>query len=299
MKKTAIFYIVLAGVLWGTSGIFVHFLAPLGFTSLQMTTARGLVSFLCVAVYVLIKDPSLLRVRPSELLLYTGIGLGLFFCCSLYYTSMQMTSVSTAVILLYASPVYVMIVSVLFLGEKLTRIKFGALIGITVGCCLVSGIIGGLKFDLLGIVAGFFSGVAYAAYNIFTKLSASRKCNTVSTLFYSFLVMVILALSVSHPVQMLHTIAEQPAVSLPLLIGLGILTFILPYLLYTLSLKELPAGVASALSIIEPMSATIFSVVLFHEKTDIFSFIGIVLILVSVFLLARGENKADESHSSS
>ena len=55
-------YIILAGVLWGTSGIFVHYLAPLGFTSYQMTATRAIVSFLCILTYVLCRNRSLLRI---------------------------------------------------------------------------------------------------------------------------------------------------------------------------------------------------------------------------------------------
>ena len=74
---------------------------------------------------------------------------------------------------------------------------------------------------------------------------------------------------------------------MPLLIGMGICTCVIPYFLYALSMKELSAGTASALGIIEPMAATVYSVVLFREKLDAFSGAGIVLILASVFLLGK------------
>ena len=47
MKKRAFTFVILASILWGTSGLFVYALSPLGFTSAQMTFARGSVSFLC------------------------------------------------------------------------------------------------------------------------------------------------------------------------------------------------------------------------------------------------------------
>lgn len=50
-------------------------------------------------------------------------------------------------------------------------------------------------------------------------------------------------------------------------------------------------GAGSALSIIEPMSATIFSVILFDEKLGVFSVIGIVLILGAVYLIGKHEDK--------
>ena len=56
MKNKAFLFIILAGILWGTSGIFVHYLAPLGFTSMQMTATRASVSFLCMLGYVLVRN---------------------------------------------------------------------------------------------------------------------------------------------------------------------------------------------------------------------------------------------------
>lgn len=291
MKTKAFIYIIVAGILWGTSGIFVHYLAPYGFTSLQMTAVRGLVSFICMAVYALLRDKRLFKIKPQELLFFVGIGVMLFLTASLYYTAMQMTSVSTAVVLMYMAPVYVMIFSVLFLGERFSKLKFVSVAGMLVGCCLVSGIIGGAKFHVVGLILGLLSGLTYAAYNILTKIAIRRGSNAISVTVYSFFVMTLVALCVSSPWQIVTTASKSPLATVPLLIGLGVVTFVMPYLLYTLSMRELPAGTASALSIIEPMAATVFSVVLFDEKLSVATVIGIVLILGAVFLLGKAENK--------
>lgn len=292
MKKKAFVYIVLAGLLWGTSGIFVHYLAPYGFSSLQMTFVRALVSFLCLGTYALIRDRSIFRVTWKQLLLCIGVGAGIFLTASCYFTSMQMTSVSTAVVLMYTAPVYVTVISVLFMGERMSKLKLIAVICIMIGCVLVSGVVTGLKFDLMGIIIGVFSGIAYAAYNILTKLALQQGCKPATTTVYSFAAMAVIAALVCQPGQIADYAAAAPTVTVPLLVGMGICTCVMPYVLYTLSMKELSAGTASALGIIEPMAATVYSVVLFREELDIFSGAGIVLILISVFLLGKAEDKA-------
>ena len=87
MKK-AFLYIILAGIFWGTSGIFVHYLAPYGFSSLQMTFVRGAVSFIGMLLYVLICRRRALRVRALDLLCCVFIGITLFLTGSCYFTSM-------------------------------------------------------------------------------------------------------------------------------------------------------------------------------------------------------------------
>ncbi len=288
-KKLSFAFIVLAGIGWGTSPIFVHYLAPYGFTSQQMTAVRGTVSFLCMLAYALISNRKLFRIKVKDLLLCAVIGTTLFGSAFCYYTAMQMTSASTAVVLMYTAPIYVMLFSVLFLGERFSKSKLAALIMMLLGCCLVSGIITGLKFNILGILVGILTSFVYAAYNILTKVSMQRKLNAITVTLYSFMFMSIIALSICKPAALIANVVSAPLPTVPLCIGLAVLTFVMPFFLFTWSMKHLPAGIASALSVVEPMAATIFSAVLFLEIPDIPSIIGIVLILAAVYLLGRSE----------
>ena len=185
--------------------------------------------------------------------------------------------------------ILVMIFSVAFLGEKLTKIKAVSVVSMLVGCCLVSGIVGGLKFHIGGILLGLLSGICYSAYNILTKIAMQKKCHAMTTTVYNSLFMAIIALCVCEPAKIVTNAAQKPLFLVPMMIALGVVTFVLPYFLYTLALKELPAGTASALSIVEPMSATVFGVVLFRESMSVASVIGVALILAAVFLLSREE----------
>jgi len=286
MKKTAFIYICLAGILWGTSGIFVHYLTPLGLSTVQLSAIRGTVSFIAMAIFALIKDKTLFKRSPKEIIAFFFVGLTLFLTATLYYTSMTMTSVSTAVVLMYTAPVYVTVFSVARLGERLTPMKAISIVAMLVGCCFVSGLIGGLKFNLIGILLGIGSGVTYAAYNILTKVTIEKGSPAESVTVYGFLFMMVIALLVSQPQKIVSVAISDPLPALPLMIGLGIFTFVLPYFLYTLSMRSLPAGTASALGIIEPMAATLFSVILFDEALDVFAIIGIVLILAATVALA-------------
>ena len=170
MKK-AFLFIVFAGILWGTSGIFVHYLAPFGFSALQMTAMRGVVSAISMSIYACLKDRALFRVSGKHLLLFAMSGIAMYVTASSYYASMQLTSISTAVVLMYSAPIFIMAYSVAFLGEKLTKLKAICVICMLVGCCLVSGIIGGLRFHFGGILLGLLAGISYSAYNIFTKIA--------------------------------------------------------------------------------------------------------------------------------
>ena len=64
MKNKSYMYIILAGLLWGTSGIFVNLLVTYGFTALQLTFFRGAVSF--VKVFFGFECPLDIGISPAS-----------------------------------------------------------------------------------------------------------------------------------------------------------------------------------------------------------------------------------------
>ena len=290
MKSKAFILVILAGVLWGTSGLFVHYLAPLGFTSIQMTAMRAGVAAVAMTLYSLIRDPSVFRIGKLELCIFALTAIGLFGTGTCYFYSMQASSISTAVVLMYMAPVYVMIFSVLFFGERLTAKKGISVLLMLAGCALVSGIAGGVTVNPSGVIMGILSGVSYGAYNILTKLSMRRGISPTKATSAVFILTAIISVCVCEPADLVTKAAANPAVTIPLILGIGVVTFILPYLLYTIAMKHLDAGTVSCLGIVEPMSATLFGVWLFSERLDVFSGAGILLILTAVILLSKNEH---------
>jgi len=289
MKKISFFYIILAGIFWGTSGIFVHYLAPMGLSSLQMTSVRGVVSAAVMLGYVFIHDRSVFKTKLRDVFSFACSGAAMYLTAACYYGAIQASSVSTAVVLMYTAPIIVMIYSVLFMDEKLTVIKGISVVSMVLGCGLVSGIVGGLKFSVMGILLGFLAGIFYSAYNILTKMQMRKKCNPVTASMYCFIFMALISMVVSNPVATVSVAVEKPIAAL-LMLGCGVCTCVLPYFLYTLALKNLPVGTAASLGIVEPLSATLFSVAFLGEKLDIYSVLGIIFIIGAVFLLSREEN---------
>ncbi len=290
MKTKALVYIILAGMLWGTSGIFVKFLTPYGFTAPQLSLIRGTISFLAMLIYTLIFNKSIMRIGLKDLIFSVFSGITLYGTATLYYSSMQMTSVATAVVLMYTAPIYVTAFSVAFLKEKNSKLKTASIALMLIGCALTSGIIGGLEFNPLGILLGVLSGIVYATYNVITKIALSRGLNPITLSLYGFLFMALTALITARPSHIFSNASQAPAVTVPLMIGLGIFTFVLPYFFYTLSMRDLPAGTASALSIIEPLAATLFSAAIFFEIPSLVSALGILLIVLATFMLGKAEN---------
>lgn len=287
MNIISIIYIVIAGLSWGTSGIFVHYLTPYGVTSAQMTLIRGFVSVLVLGVYILISKKNF-KNKKRDLPLMLGSGLFMMLTSVFYFTSMQKTSVATSVTLMYMAPIYVTCYACIFLREKLSVSKIIAVILVVLGCAFTSGIVGGLKYDLLGIIFGILSGLSYGSYSIFVKIMHRRGINVLFSLFYSYLVMSLSSMIIASPIDVIIMGSRSYVLTL-LMIGLGFFTFTLPYFLYSVGMKKLPASVASGLAVIEPLSATLYSVLLFNEKLGLFNIIGLLSIVIGVVLLSKAK----------
>lgn len=288
MKKSrAIALIIISSFMFATSVIFFRNLTPYGFTPMQLTAVRGVVSAILLLLFILVFDRKLIKVRPKDLLLYVPAGIFMFFAAFCYYTALNYTSAAVAVVLMYAAPVYVLIFSVLFLKEKMTVLKAVAVTVMLAGLVLVSGVLGGVQFSLPGVLFALAAGVFYAGYNIVAKFEMNRECNPVTAMFYCYLVMGILASLFADVPQMVQLTVQGPTMKiLLLLLGLGSITCGIPYLMYTVSLKGVPTGTASTLSLIEPMAAIVYGL-FFQEMPELTQWIGVVLILGAVFMISR------------
>lgn len=295
MHKKSLLYIALAGVLWGMTGIFVNKLKIYGFSSVQMTSVRNIVSAIAMLSYVLLTNPKGLKMNVKEIGLFVLSGAAVFFTSASYYISISMTTPATAVVLMYTAPIFVMFVSVFFMGEKLTLSKIIAVFLTFAGCGLISGIVGGGKFNLEGCLFGLCSGVCYALYNILAKIEMQRKNDAVVATTYCFITAGILGIIMGNPVEIAGYISKDVSGILPWAIGIGVLTGALPYFLYTLASKKLPASVASAMSSVEPLTAAIISFTVFGEKVGVQSVLGITVILAAVILLSRSDEKKNKT----
>lgn len=119
-------------------------------------------------------------------------------------------------------------------------------------------------------------------YSIFGKY-AVRKYSSLTITAYTFY----LALIASWPLadfdyQRLVAIDLQAIGST---LGLGLLSAVLPYLLYTKGLEQIEAGQASILATIEPFVAAAVGVIFFAEALTPVKIIGMGLIFAAIAVL--------------
>ena len=146
MKRFAVFFVLLAGTLWGCIGIFVRRYNALGLSSMQTVAVRMVIAAVLFSLFVLIYKRSLFKIRLKDIWIFIGSGVisvGLFTYC--YFSSIELSSLSVAAVLLYTAPAFVMLFSLIFFKEKMTIPQAISLVLAVWGCAVITGVIGGTR----------------------------------------------------------------------------------------------------------------------------------------------------------
>ena len=284
--------IILAGCFWGSMGIFVRRLGEYGFSSIQIVSIRVTLAALIFALTLFIKDRTGFKISLRDIPLFLGLGFGsILFFTVCYFTAITMMSLSTAAILLYTSPVWIMLMSVLFFHEKLDRRKLIALALAFAGCVLVSGI-SGEGMTLTGLLVGLGSGIGYGLYSILGTI-ALRKYSPYTVTTYTFMFAAIGSWIISKPTDMYDKFsgATEPGFLIGFSFLTALITAVIPFLAYTFGLERMEASKAGIIATIEPMVATLIGIVVFSEPLTIMSGAGILLILSAVVILNLKQKK--------
>lgn len=269
-----------------------------GLNAMEVVEVRALVTTVCLGLFLVIKKPSLFRIHWKDLWCFVGNGcLSIVFFNFCYFKAISLTSLSVAAILLYTAPAMVILMSYWFFKEAINRKKILALVMTFAGCCLVSGLQVEAGLSMEGILLGLGAGLGYALYSIFSRCALMRGYHSLTITFYTFLFAAVGAAALCD-FSVLRQAANQGILPLGISLGMGLLGTVVPYLVYTLGLSYIENGKASILATIEPITATLYGVLLYHEQLTWQSTLGIVLVLVGVFLCSGGK-KAEESEISS
>ena len=283
--------VLCAGVAWGVISLFVRALSAAGLRPLQISLIRMVTSTLIFIPFLALRDTAKLRIRLRDIWMFIGTGIISLVCFyALYFYATIHSQASVAVVLLYTSPAFVLLLSALIFKEKITRLKLLCL-GMTVlGCALVGGIFGA-SYRLTGrvLLAGLGSGFFYALYTIFARLALRRYDSTTVTA-YTFLLGALGSLPLGKAADTASTVAGTPILLL-FCLGIGVISTVLPYVLYTWGLQRMDSGRAAILVAVEPLVGAVLGMVCYGEPHDLPKLAGIALILAAILLLNRRENE--------
>lgn len=285
MKKLAPFLILLAGILWGSMGIFVRFLNQYHIAAINIVAMRAWVTVFVMMILLFFFDRSLFLIRWKDIWCFVGTGWGsILFFNYCYFHTIEITSMSVAAVLLYSSPAFVMVLSYFLFHEKITWHKWLSLFLVLIGCAFVTGIIGNAQaLTGRGIFIGLGAGFGYALYSIFSRFALERNYHSLTILFYTFVFAAIGIIPIAD-FPLITSVALASPKNFMIVIIFGLVSTVIPYLTYTLGLKYVENGKAAVIVAVEPVAATVLGFLLYSETMSGWNLIGMVLVLAAIVI---------------
>ncbi|MDO4304568.1 MAG: EamA family transporter [Bacillota bacterium] len=281
-ENSAKIKLISAMIAFGTIGIFVRYI-PLSSTMIALI--RGIVGTVFLIFITLLQKT---RISASAIkknlpaLCLSGAFIGINWI--LLFEAYRYTTVAAATLCYYLAPIFVIVASPFFLKETLTLKKILCVLGALIGMVLISGVVqnkGIHLSEMKGIFFGTGAALFYASVILLNKkikdISAYDK--TIMQLASASVVLLPYALLTEN----FEAISLTPSAVILLLV-VGILHTGICYTLYFGSMRYLKAQTVAIFSYIDPVVAIILSAVILHEKMDLLSILGAVMILGSTLI---------------
>lgn len=280
--------VALAAVCWGLAGGIGGILLAEGWDALVISFYRGIIGLLFVLAWLILR-PGNSGLANLRLWLWAVIaGLGVAGNFSFYFLSISESSVAVAATLMYCAPVFVFLISFILKLERLTAFKLTAIVIVVIGIALLTGVydVSGSEITPLGIGAGLLAGSCYAMF-IFGFKYAAKYGSPQAILTIAFTALGIVLI---WPAGSSHVVTVLSTPDWPMFLALGVLGAGLSFIFYIVGLSNTAPTVASIVAMVEPVTASLFGVVLLNESLAGLQFFGMGLILITVTALSVHSN---------
>lgn len=266
--------IVLSMLIFGTIGLFRR---AIPFPSNVVALARSVIGLLfLLAVRALRHDPVDRAAVKKNLwrLLIPGAMLGINWIC--LFEAYNYTSVAAATMCYYMAPVFIILLSPLVFGERITLRKGVCAAAAVFGMVLVSDVLTTGLHGAKGLAFGLVAAALYAAIVIINRTlrDISGEDRTVVQFAVSAAVMLPYVLLTEDVTALRFT----PSVTALLLI-VGIVHTGIAYVLYFGSIAHVPAQTAAILSYLDPVVAVLLSLLVLKEPMSVPAMIGAALVI--------------------
>lgn len=289
MKKIYLILPILAGIMFGSTGIFVRRLTENGVDSTTLLFLRFSIAIVYMFIAILLTDKSLLKLEKRDFPLFIVCGLcilGLNLC---YNNSINTVPLSLAAVLLSTAPVFVLIIEYFTFNEKITSIKIISVILVLIGCILATGLLEDniASISSIGLISGIGSALFWAVYTISSRKSIDNGTHTFTILLYSLIIITIVSIPFTQFGQISNFILLNPLQNIGFLLLHSLISFALPYIFITISLNHLDAGTVVILSSGEPVAALVFGAIVYTEIPSLLMLCGLFITIIALLNLSK------------
>lgn len=278
-EKLAPLWVLLAGVLWGTTGTAQTY-APEAAHPIAVGAARLAVGGISLLIIVLMLGQLNLRNWPIKVTFAAALCMAAYQ--PLFFTAVQITGVAVGtVIAIGSAPLLSGALEWLVLKKNPSRGWWYSTFLSIFGCILLFSNNDSMSAAPSGIVMALGAGLSFAVYTLVSR----RLVQNYPSLSVVAVVFTLSAVFLS-PFLFLYDmswITEPEGLSVSL--HLGIMSTGIAYLLFAKALYYVPSSTAVTLALAEPLTAALLGVLLVGEKLDLVSWAGVSCLLAGIGIL--------------
>lgn len=282
MKQlTGILLITISAASFGTLAIFGRFLYAAGMDTFTMLFLRfGIAAILMTIILVVRKEKF-----PRGKIFWQLVGMGALGYVGQsfsYLSAIKYASAGLVALLLYLYPMFVFILSVIVLREKVTWIQIVALILALTGTALTVDPNGG---QLLGILFSISAALIYSVYiivgtNVMKHVSAVQSSAVIFASAGGVYGILTLVNGVHLPTTNTGWIN---------IVGIVLVATVVPVVTFLAGLERIGPTNSAMLSTLEPVVTVLLAAWIFNERLQTVVMLGGGFILIAVILLTRRE----------
>lgn len=289
-------YIVIAGILWGTIGIFVCKLKEYGATVETISTIRVAFGTGIMFAASLVKcGVKAFCVDMKTLFVCVLLGLICHGIYNIFYSiAVIKAGVAVSAILLDVAPMFTFFFSVMMFHEKIKLQKVIGIILNVAGCILVvsKARLSLDHFEWIGILCGVGAGITYSLTAIIGRLAGERTSTFVMS-FYSYLSASIFLIGYMIIGKHEFVVSERIMIA-------GFLYALIPtaiaYIIYYMGVQRIvDSSKVPVFASLEVVVACVLGVVINKETLQGINIFGIMLVLCSVFVINASLGEANNS----
>jgi len=286
LSQRLAYLLVLSGaVLWGTTGTAQTFM-PQTIHPLAVGASRLAIGGFTLLIILLIMRKIDFKNWPWKATIYAAISMAVFQY--LYFSSIRITGVAIGtVVAIGSAPVFSGLIEWVIVKRRPTGVWLSATVLAIVGCSLLFLNKEGVVVNPLGIAMSLGAGSLFALYALVNKDVLDR-VPTVPAVAVIFSLSALMLLPFLFLFEMEGLFTGR---GITVVLYLGIAATSVAYILFSTGLKRIPSSSAVTLSLAEPLTAALLSVVVVGERHDVTSWVGIIMLLGGILVLTLSGRK--------
>lgn len=282
-----IIYGIIAAVAYGLNPLFTLPLYKEGMTPDSVLFYRYAFAAVILGIMLKIQKQSL-KLKKSEILPLVIIGLLFSFSSLFLFQSFLYMEAGLACTILFVYPVMVALIMYLFFHEKASLLTIICVLLALSGIALLYHGDSGETLSMMGMLLVILSSLAYAIYIVGVNQSSLRNMTTGKLTFYGIL----FGLSI-YIVRLKFLTELQPIQSTDSWMNLLALAFfptVVSLVCIAAAIHRIGSTLTAVIGALEPVTALIIGVVIFHEKLTTRITIGVILVITAVTLIIMGNS---------